>query len=123
PNTMGLIPLKIQLTYLDSLNLFIKINIANMIIKEGKTTPAVATMDPNVPLTRYPKNVAEFIAIGPGVISEIAIMSTNSVFVSHSLVPITSFSNMGSIAYPPPKENNPILKKVLNKSHKITKLY
>jgi hypothetical protein len=62
--------------------------------------------------------VAEFTAIGPGVISETEIMSINSEEVSHPLVSI-SFCISGIMAYPPPKLNNPILKKERNNSRYI----
>ena len=54
--------------------MFRNIDIKIIIIKDGKTTPRVAAIEPNIFPTLYPIKVDEFIAIGPGVDSETAIM-------------------------------------------------
>ena len=51
--------------------------------QEGRMQPKVAARAPGIPATWIPTNVALFIAMGPGVISEIVMMSANSVIVSH----------------------------------------
>ena len=48
------------------------------IIIDGNTQPSVETIAPNTPAMRMPTKVAEFIAIGPGVISAMVIRSANS---------------------------------------------
>ena len=52
-------------------------------MQEGKTQPMVAMMAPGSPAMRVPTKVAELMAIGPGVIWEMVMMSTNSCIVSH----------------------------------------
>ena len=52
-------------------------------IQDGKIQPQVATIAPGKPAIRIPTNVAEFTAIGPGVISAIVIRLANSVIVIH----------------------------------------
>ena len=52
-------------------------------IMEGRIHPKVATSAPGMPATFMPTNVAEFTAIGPGVICEIEIRSVNSDKDSH----------------------------------------
>ena len=54
-----------------------------MIRKDGSTTPAVAATAPFVPATFFPMNVAELIAIGPGVDSAMAITSRISSLLIH----------------------------------------
>ena len=49
-----------------------------IIKKDGSATPKVAIAAPEIPATLYPIKVAEFIAIGPGVDSAIAIISALS---------------------------------------------
>ena len=51
-------------------------------MQEGKIQPNVAMHAPAKPAMRMPTNVAEFTAIGPGVISAIVIRSVNSLIVS-----------------------------------------
>ena len=53
--------------------------------------PAVASAAPRIPPVRKPIKVAELMAIGPGVISAIARMSTNSANVSHPCRSMISF--------------------------------
>jgi hypothetical protein len=53
---------------------------------------------------------------GPGDIPEMAIISVNSCVVIHPCCE-TSDSITGIMAYPPPKDTKPIIKKVLNNSH------
>ena len=48
---------------------------------EGHTQPMVAMMAPGSPATWMPTKVAELIAIGPGVIWEMVMMSTNCCMV------------------------------------------
>lgn len=47
-------------------------------MKAGKTQPNVQIIAPGNPERRVPTNVAEFIDIGPGVISAMVIKSANS---------------------------------------------
>ena len=51
--------------------------------------PAVATMAPGMPAIFSPTKVAEFTAMGPGVIWDIVIRSVNSDIVSHPC-PVTT---------------------------------
>ena len=59
------------------------------ITQEGSTQPAVATSAPLIPAMRMPTNVAELMAMGPGVICERVTMSVNSVSVSHGCTSTT----------------------------------
>ena len=52
-------------------------------MQEGATQPIVAMIAPGRPAICVPTNVAELIAIGPGVISAIVMISANCVIVSH----------------------------------------
>lgn len=52
-------------------------------MQEGNIQPSVDTIAPGRPAILIPTNVAEFMAMGPGVISAIVIRSVNSVSVSH----------------------------------------
>ena len=84
------------------------------IIHEGRMHPNVAASAPGIPAILIPTKVAEFTAIGPGVICEIEIKSVNSTIVSQPcLVTICSCIN-GIAAYPPPKLNNPTCRKLKN---------
>ena len=47
-------------------------------MQEGKIQPKVAMRAPGIPAILIPTKVAEFTAIGPGVISAIVIKSVNS---------------------------------------------
>lgn len=49
---------------------------------DGRMHPIVATIAPGIPAIFMPTNVAEFTAIGPGVICEMDIRSVNSLTVS-----------------------------------------
>ena len=49
---------------------------------EGSTQPTVATSAPATPAMRMPTKVAELMAMGPGVICEMVMMSANSVMFS-----------------------------------------
>ena len=51
-------------------------------ILEGSTHPSVATSAPGIPATRFPTNVAELMAMGPGVISAMVTRSANSPILS-----------------------------------------
>ena len=57
---------------------------ASTMMQEGSTHPAVATMAPGSPATRMPTKVAELMAMGPGVISEMVMMSANWFMVSQA---------------------------------------
>ncbi len=81
PITMGLIPSNVQATYLEFLNFSSDANITLITINDGSITAKVATIAPKKPLTLNPRNVAAFTAIGPGVISDIANISINSLLV------------------------------------------
>ena len=87
---------------------------ATMIANDGRTTPRVAKIPPNTPSRFAPINVAVLIAIGPGVLSAIAKTSASSECVSQPFLSTTSPSMSASMAYPPPNENRPILKKMAN---------
>ena len=50
---------------------------------EGNTQPSVATKAPEIPAMRMPTNVAELMAMGPGVIWEMVMISANSLMFSH----------------------------------------
>ena len=78
----------------------------------SSSNPIVAKTEPKTPATLYPTNVDVFIAIGPGVDSAIMKMSPISPLLSHFFFLTISSSINGIIAYPPPKVNKPILKKV-----------
>ena len=52
------------------------------IIHEGRMHPNVAARAPGIPAILIPTKVAEFTAIGPGVIWEIVIRSVNSDILS-----------------------------------------
>src|SRR5690554_3008354 len=80
-----------------------------IIIKEGVTIPIVAIIPPNAPAVLYPTKVAVFIPIGPGVDSDMAIISSRSWDVIQPYFHTISWRN-GIVANPPPIENNPILK-------------
>ncbi len=54
-----------------------------MVINDGRTTPSVANRAPKKPSILLPINVAAFTAMGPGVDSAIAIISSKSSFVAH----------------------------------------
>lgn len=88
---------------------------ANMVINDGRTTPSVANRAPKKPSILLPINVAAFTAMGPGVDSAIAIISSKSSFVAHCFLSTISRCISGIIAYPPPKVKAPILKNVANK--------
>ena len=51
-------------------------------IQDGRIHPVVATIAPGIPAIFSPTNVAELIAIGPGVIWESVMRSVNSVIES-----------------------------------------
>ena len=51
-------------------------------IQEGKIQPKVAATAPKTPAILIPTKVAEFTAMGPGVISAMVIRSVNSFIVS-----------------------------------------
>lgn len=73
--TAARIPLKNASRALFSLKVDIKIDIPMMIKKEGREAPSVATIAPGIPATLPPIKVATFMAIGPGLISEIVKIS------------------------------------------------
>ena len=53
------------------------------IMQDGRIHPTVATTAPGIPAIFSPTKVAEFTAMGPGVICDIVIRSVNSDMVSH----------------------------------------
>ena len=73
--TAARIPLKNANRALFSLNVDIKIDMPMMIKKDGREAPSVATIAPGMPATLPPIKVATFMAIGPGLISEIVKIS------------------------------------------------
>ena len=80
--------------------------------------PRVAQRDPKKPPSFAPTKVAMFMAIGPGVDSATAIISISVSSLIHPFESIVS-RMMEIMAYPPPNENAPILKKVKNKRRNI----
>ena len=84
---------------------------SKMMIKDGKTTPNVANIAPKNPPCEEPTKVAILTAIGPGVDSATAIKLSSSPSVSHPCARQSSRIRE-IIAYPPPKETTPILRKV-----------
>ena len=85
---------------------------AKMITKEGSTIPKVAAVAPKSPACLKPTKVAQLMAMGPGVDSAMAVTVTISSWVIQ-LFFSTQISSISAImAYPPPKVNKPILKKV-----------
>ena len=77
-------------------------------IQDGETPPIVAIMAPRSPAICIPTKVAALIAIGPGVICEIVIISVNPVILNQPFCTTTCSSIRGNAAYPPPKLNRPI---------------
>ena len=69
--------------------------------------PNVATTAPKIPVICIPTKVAEFTAIGPGVISAIVIRFVNSLMESQPCKFTTCSCISGIAAYPPPKLNAP----------------
>lgn len=65
---------------------YLKYKLANIdtINSDGKITAKVDTIAPNMPAIFIPTKVAEFTAIGPGVISAIVIKSVNSFRLSQA---------------------------------------
>ena len=81
--TPARIPKKAYLTPLYSLKFLRRYAITVIITNDGRTTPSVDTNAPQKPATLKPTNVAELTAIGPGVLSAIAIISRISFSVIH----------------------------------------
>ena len=75
----GRSPLRMPLSR--SISLYLRYRRARIstMMHEGSTQPMVATMAPANPAMRMPTNVAELMAMGPGVIWEMEMMSANSV--------------------------------------------
>ena len=65
---------------------------------EGRIQPSVAMIPPHIPPTFMPTNVAELIAIGPGVISAMVMRSVNAVIVSQPFCSTTWLCMMGIAA-------------------------
>lgn len=107
----GCTDLTVRLTpaYLSTLRITAASN--NIMINDGKTTPRVAKNEPNKPPCDEPTKVAILIAIGPGVDSDTAIKLSISSSVSQPLAMQVSLTRE-IIAYPPPKDTAPILRKV-----------
>ena len=59
-------------------------------MQDGNIHPKVAANAPGTPAIRIPTKVAEFTAMGPGVISAIVIKSVNSPILSHPWPDTTS---------------------------------
>ena len=59
------------------------LDITVTIMQDGRIHPTVATTAPGIPAIFSPTKVAEFTAMGPGVICDIVIRSVNSDMVSH----------------------------------------
>src|SRR5690554_4647176 len=83
--------------YLLALSLARSLAKITMIMMEGATTPKVARAAPGIPAYWYPTKVAELIAMGPGVISEMAMMLRNSAWFSQPWAMI-SFCMRGIMA-------------------------
>lgn len=83
-------------------------------MKDGSTKPKVDITAPNTPFNLYPTQVAQLIETGPGVHSDMENTSKSSSEVINLCFSHISFSMNGSMEYPPPKVNNPILKNTLN---------
>lgn len=81
--------------------------------------PRVDMVDPSTPCSLYPMNVAQLMDTGPGVHSEIENISKSSSDGRNLCFSHISFSMKGSIEYPPPKVNNPILKNTLNNTYRV----
>ena len=69
-----------------------------IIVNAGRTTPRVAHMAPAIPATLLPINVAELIAMGPGVASAIATISSISSSLVQPYLSTASLEMRGSIA-------------------------
>lgn len=78
--------------------------------------PTVAANMPGMPATRMPTNVAELMAMGPGVISAMVTRSVNSCMVSHACRVTVSLWISGMAAYPPPMLKRPTCTKLRNSS-------
>ena len=78
-------------------------------INDGIISDVVASIEPIIPDVFKPAKVATFIPTGPGVIDATAIIWVSSLT---EYQPYTSdkWYKKGMVAYPPPKENKPILK-------------
>lgn len=115
PITVGLIPLITDFTpaYLSKR---VKTDaISRIIMKDGNTTPTVATRAPKIPAWDDPTKVAILTAMGPGVDSDTAIKFIISDSVNQPFDKQSSLIK-DIIAYPPPNETTPIFKKVKNNS-------
>ena len=82
-------------------------------MREGSTTPSVHMTAPPMPATSCPAYVAMLTANGPGVLSDMAMKSSRTSWLSQPLATISSMMS-GIIACPPPMVKSPILKKVQN---------
>ena len=85
-------------------------------MNEGKAVANVVQMAPGTRFILYPIKVLRLIANTPGQLCATAIRSTNSSLLIHFRFSTISDSIIGIIAYPPPRVNAPILKKVLKLS-------
>lgn len=72
-------------------------------MRDGRRHPNVAVIAPGMPAMRSPTNVAEFTAIGQGVISAIVTRSVNSLIDNQPYFSTASDCISGIAAYPPPK--------------------
>ncbi|NPV69617.1 MAG: hypothetical protein HPY55_03085 [Firmicutes bacterium] len=86
--TAGLTPIKNVFSH--GTDLYLRRSTASTVTTsaDGATTPRVAAAEPATAARRNPTNVAVLTAIGPGVISAMATMSTNCSSVSQPCVSI-----------------------------------
>ena len=75
----------------------------------GMIVPSVATIPPATPARLKPTYVAMLMPIGPGVDSDIAIMSVMKRSLNQPVRWLSSWRN-GIVAIPPPTAKSPILK-------------
>src|SRR5690554_6825583 len=101
--------------FLNLLNIF-AIIIINKIPVTIKAILAITP--PNTPAALKPAYVAILIPIGPGVVSEIAIMSIKVALSNHVYLSAKLYKK-GKVANPPPTENEPIIKNSINRMIKI----
>ena len=75
----------------------------------------MAVTAPDRERSLYPTNIAIFTAKIPGADCARAVKSKNSFLSIQRRLSTTSASIKGSMAYPPPSVNRPILKKIKNR--------
>ena len=87
-----------------------------MMRKEGRIAPNAKAKAPGNFFSLYPMKMEMLTANTPGTDCDTAKRSIKSSCMSHLFLLTTSSSMRGTMAYPPPMVNNPILKKVQNAS-------